>query len=362
MGILRLLLALTVVVGHNLYAFQWVGPGVLMAVKAFFIISGFYMALILSGKYASIPAFYVSRFLRLYPIYFFVLVLSYVGALLAGGVLGPVIDLNIWSQIGKPLALLLKFANISMIGIDLTTFGCVDNGSFYFWDNGCPGKFLNRFILVPQAWSVSIEIAFYAIAPFVVRLSNRHLASLIVACLAIRFAIDFSQLNVNPWHRSVLPLELVYFFLGVAAFRFYQSGRLTNPILAISLIAATPFYYLVENAVGVDRLKENFCWWLYFALLTLALPSLFRLTKNSKLDRNIGELSYPVYISHILIMGTIDTLFGVQGFDTLGKGGWLILNVTSVMLFSWLCIKVIGEPFDRLRHALALRPVSATVL
>ena len=39
---------------------------------------------------------------------------------------------------------------------------------------------------------------------------------------------------------------------------------------------------------------------IYF-LFVLCLPLFFEQTKNNKFDRYIGELSYPVYISHMFI-------------------------------------------------------------
>lgn len=51
MGLIRILLAISVIASHSdaLFGFNFVGGG--LAVQAFFMISGFYMALILSGKY-----------------------------------------------------------------------------------------------------------------------------------------------------------------------------------------------------------------------------------------------------------------------------------------------------------------------
>ena len=67
MGIIRLLLALAVLLAHveNAPAFllRFI-PGSL-AVQCFYIISGFYMALVLNGKYSSKRDFYFNRFLRL---------------------------------------------------------------------------------------------------------------------------------------------------------------------------------------------------------------------------------------------------------------------------------------------------------
>src|ERR1700681_3104577 len=74
MGWMRFLLAMAVVVEHINAVFGTM-PGLLpgtLAVQVFFAISGFYMSLILTGKYRDSKTFYFNRFLRLYPAYFVV--------------------------------------------------------------------------------------------------------------------------------------------------------------------------------------------------------------------------------------------------------------------------------------------------
>jgi peptidoglycan/LPS O-acetylase OafA/YrhL len=78
MGTIRYLLAFSVLITHSKFLGKLMPPGDI-AVQLFFIISGFYMALILNTKYKSHTlAFYKNRFLRLYPIYFFVLIVIFI--------------------------------------------------------------------------------------------------------------------------------------------------------------------------------------------------------------------------------------------------------------------------------------------
>jgi len=78
-GLLRTFLAL-LVVGSHLGAFG----GATFAVKAFFVISGFYMALVIDTRYYALPIadFYASRLLRLLPTYWVVGLLTVVAELL----------------------------------------------------------------------------------------------------------------------------------------------------------------------------------------------------------------------------------------------------------------------------------------
>ena len=69
LGTLRFLLAVAVAGGHSPYGYQFVeGP---TAVEGFFIISGFFITLVLceNPAYLDAPRFYLSRYLRLWPMY-----------------------------------------------------------------------------------------------------------------------------------------------------------------------------------------------------------------------------------------------------------------------------------------------------
>jgi len=88
MGLLRAALAMAVVLGHTLsgrHRLMMIDPAA--AVELFFIISGFYMGLILSEKYVgpkSFKLFITNRLLRLFPTYLLVLVISVLLWLLLG--------------------------------------------------------------------------------------------------------------------------------------------------------------------------------------------------------------------------------------------------------------------------------------
>src|SRR5437879_12743259 len=74
MGYLRTYLALCVVAAHSSPIFPWPAHEGSEVVQIFFIISVFYMAMILSGKYKSTKSFYISRWLRIFGPYYMILI------------------------------------------------------------------------------------------------------------------------------------------------------------------------------------------------------------------------------------------------------------------------------------------------
>ena len=54
----------------------------------------------------------------------------------------------------------------------------------------------------------------------------------------------------------------------------------------------------------------------FFPLFAAALPWLFRLTKENRVDRFIGELSYPLYLTHLLVFQLLRSVGSGDGFAT----------------------------------------------
>jgi peptidoglycan/LPS O-acetylase OafA/YrhL len=75
-----------------------------------------------------------------------------------------------------------------------------------------------------------------------------------------------------------------------------------------------------------------------------AIPILFRQTRAFNADRLIGELSYPVYISHILIIWLVG-----QGNYHTGKAGFLLVSALTIAL-SYALYRWIDVPIDTYRH------------
>ena len=120
MGLIRVILALSVLGVHYHIQPQLGFVGGTVAVKFFYMISGFYMALILERKnnYKSIKSFYVSRYLRLFPIYI-IFAISCVTGNFGNTIYGRNFitdDLPLLTQ------LVVIITNISIIGQDVLFF------------------------------------------------------------------------------------------------------------------------------------------------------------------------------------------------------------------------------------------------
>lgn len=319
MGLLRFLLALTVVLGHSssLFGIQMVGGA--LAVQAFYIISGFYMTLILNEKYvganSSYKLFISNRLLRLFPIYWTILILTILYSVVVmftsnGTDLGSFSYFSIyWNNMGVGTVFYLIFTNIFLFLQDTVMFLSLDttSGSLFFVRNFHDHEpALYNFLMVPQAWTIGVEIAFYLIAPFLVRRKLKVIIPLIAASLLLRaFLYYYLNLKNDPWTYRFFPTELVFFLLGIVAYHIYKKlqhvalKEIHLKLIWFCVIAAT----LLHSFSPIPK-KD----YLYLAGFFICLPFVFILTKKWKKDAYIGELSYPIYISHILILTIVKTL------------------------------------------------------
>ncbi len=349
MGLVRFLLAATVVINHTGPLFGLVFCDAYMAIKVFFIISGFYMSLILSEKYtgpSQCRLFYSNRLLRLLPLYWVVLAISLGVSLFFKYALHTALLLGPWQQWGDRLDLAtivtLVTANITILGQDILFFTHVTGGGNLQFAldavyKATPAWF---FLLIPQAWTVSLELFFYLLAPWLVRRSNACLAVLMAASFAVRVWIYLGDFPFDPWKQRFFPVEFGFFLLGIFAYRLYASlARVSIPRSTLRLIAGLYLGVIVLFQYLPGELgKELFL----YALTVASIPFLFLLTKKSRFDRAIGELSYPIYISHWTIIMLVE-YFG-------GRPHLPVLALTATVLFCLALNRLVTDPLERYRQ------------
>lgn len=307
MGLIRLILAYSVVLGHasDRYFVSLTVPAI--AVQVFYLISGFYISLVLANGYPRRRDFYESRLLRLLPAYWCVLATALVYYSCTANFLPRLAALPV--RVWIPYAV----AQVTLLGIDLSMFTGINGGHLgfvrYYFHSHPP---LHDLLLVPQAWSLGVEIWFYLLAPFVVRRSLRPIAALLGLSLACRLALIHGGLSGDPWNYRFFPNELAIFLLGVLANRWYlrcPAYFARHGAAARILLLADALFLVFFSDLwgGVDRKRIAL-----LLLIGISLPFVFALGKDSRWDRTIGNLSYPVYICHVLILDLWSRLFGLS--------------------------------------------------
>ena len=85
-------------------------------------------------------------------------------------------------------------------------------------------------------------------------------------------------------------------------------------------------------------------WW-QLALITLTVPSLFSATKTNRIDRVIGEMSFPMYMFHFPVLSICRSYHIGEGNIGLGNAAAIGSLFCGIVVF-WL----IDRPIDRWRH------------
>lgn len=348
MGLIRLFLAFAVLMSHADAFDINIIPGQ-VAVQAFFIISGFYMALILAQKYkeCSVFVFYTNRLLRLFPAYLFMLFVS-LGLLYALDV-GIFIYIDKFKKVftnGLFMAVSYLWANIAVMGQEILFLLGIDtaNYSFYWAPNGTASAKAWNYVLIPQAWSLSMELYFYLLAPFILRLRIRWVILLFTLSLCLRLLIVSKGPEYDLFLRRCFPAELCLFLLGsLSYFVFTIFGGCKNKYP----LGLSSWAMVLAVLVFYNEINEKFSLALLAFTMFLSMPFIFNLTKDSRIDRFFGNISYPIYIVHFLIVAIFEEYFEEQYFEDKYP---LFMLLVAVFAASLVVYYAIEAPIDRWRQ------------
>ena len=186
------------------------------AVQCFYIISGFLISYILVERqaYPSVGAFYLNRYLRLYPTYIFVALLTLVAVLLTHR--SNLLSVYQHAPLGAVCVLVLT--NVLLLGQDWIMFLGVHDHALVFTPNFRDSDvYLFEGQLIHPSWTLGVELTFYLIAPFVLA-RRRLIYGLLAASLALRFVFIMHGFGTrDPWSYRFFPTELALFLLGALA-------------------------------------------------------------------------------------------------------------------------------------------------
>lgn len=342
MGAFRLMLAMAVMLAHiaelseagstmmtreNLHIMVWSGH----AVFAFFIISGFYITMILHERYSQLErgilSFYLNRSLRIYPVHLTILALYAAIYLVTNQ---PFFLLGDWPSEATGNHFHALFSNLFLFGVELLPMTDPAN-----WQ-----------LVTGPIWSLSVELYFYLLAPFLVLQRLRWLLLLASVSFALRMVLATAGLAEVPWRYFFFPADMVFFLMGALSYRLSHTPLLAHwrkhrpTQIAVALMVAfsvtTPFLW--DNG-ALDSISA----WLFYSGTAFGVPLLFELTKQWRIDRLLGHLAYPVYLSHMVILALMPPGAALP-YD---KG---VLAVIGTFLLSIALYYGVDRPVESIRH------------
>lgn len=308
-------------------------PGGFVGVDVFLVISGYLIARILIQKReqtdyqlgAALRYFYISRFKRIAPAYFAMLVLV---SLLAGVLLLPQ-DLTIYKK-----------------GLNQAAWFHSNSYFASFGDYFAPASHEQPLL---HTWSLAVEIQFYLLAPFFVLLLPVRALRWVMGLLLVVFtALAQYRLNVLGIEQATyysLYARLPEFFTGalVALFPFsVRRGGWHATVGLVLVLAAAVAQPLLGRFPGVPALLPT-----VGAALILLHPSkgIAQRLLGCRPMVWLGELSYSLYLWHWPILALLRYYTGDQVLDM----PFSVLFIALTLLMATLSFLWVETPL-RARH------------
>ena len=210
-----------------------------------------------------------------------------------------------------------------------------------------------RPLIMPHAWTLSCELCFYAIAPWLVRWRTSLLVLVVVFAVAMINTLHWWV----PTSRAELlldyafPFQIGFFVLGLLGYRLMRakvawvSGR-------SGLILSGALFLMVVLFQWFVSLSYRGGMTVIFVAACLGVPALFRLTSKWRWDRLLGELSYPVYLIHILVIRWMScTPVRRHLGEPFYQSAWY--SVTAMFLATlaaWLLVRFVDARINKVRQ------------
>jgi len=273
-GSWRFFLAFLVVISH-LWKDMIGGPAA-YAVWGFFILSGYLMTLVLNEKYGAhfkgLKRYAFNRFLRIYPLYWLASILGFLALLILPS--KGIVPSTLNPGFNLPQSLAEYWHNLTLVLVPI--FG----GSNF---------------LVPVSGALATELAAYILMPFIAFSRLAAFLGLILSLFAnikLGLTIDDFALNFATRYSSFLSCYVAFAFGSLTYHYKNYFNHLKMPFLSMAI-------WIAHCMLGI---KFNLYPWVYGLYVAMPISSwvIISLTelKTGKIDRFLGDLSYPIYLFH----------------------------------------------------------------
>lgn len=330
------------------------------AVVLFFVLSGFLITYLLLVEIertdnVSIRDFYIRRTLRIWPLYYFVM--------LIGFFLVPVVikltnfdgyyvsvSLNFWR---KFLLYLFFLPNITLV------LGYMPVG-------------------ISHLWTIGVEEYFYLLWPQLIKRVRKNILPAIFGILIVRlglitlFFFWFRQDVFRPGWLDFLILAANQFTFeamamgGLLAYVYYHQKErilriLYHPIMAYSLVILLALNMVVESTIfnhHIPFFGSFIVAGLYATLiLNISTNPGFPLKLEHPAFSHLGKLSYGIYMYHVVVIYFVMIAFDMRGF----RNDTLLFNVilhtvviVITLIVSHYSYRYFEKPFLRLKERFAV--------
>lgn len=312
-----------------------------LAVDFFFLLSGFVIGYAYDDRWGklTIGGFLRRRFERLQPLVVLGMTLGAIGFYFTDSTIWPLIHtVLVW----KLIVVMLIGYTILPIPLSMDIRG---------WEEMHP--------LNSVGWSLFFEyIANILYAVGLRKLSNKALACFVVlsAAVLVHFAVTNSNGDVtggwtlNAEHMRVGIIRTIFpFFAGLLLSRIAKPVYIKNAFVWCSLLlAAVLFMPRIGGAehLWMNGLYESFCIIIVFpAIVYIGAGGVLRTKSASAVCSFLGTLSYPLYMTHyVLVYFYVAWISNHSGVTLWQALPYALLTFSGAIVLAYASLKLYDEP------------------
>jgi peptidoglycan/LPS O-acetylase OafA/YrhL len=344
---LRCFAIIYVVVSHlalipqpNLAIPEWIATFIInggdAGVSLFFVLSAFSLSYSMdarSGEAMLTRKFYIRRFFRIVPLFYFMMLVYWIRDAVAFGILHPL------SEVLINASLLFNLIPACIAG--------------FVW----------------ASWTIGVMALLYLLFPSIHRCTRNLpaalallLASVLIACGWFFFVVNYGEATgylsgdqINFVWRFGFLQNLPVFICGVVTYRLFfdyciKMNQKARQICGLIFIMSFLFLYafllteLMQNTLWEKHILHGLC----FSLLVLGLGlKPFRILVNTN-TVYLGKTSYSLYLLHPILIFTIipvyRRLYGFMSMDISGYLSSLLITLVLLTVIAIISYKYIERP------------------
>ncbi|CAK8724911.1 hypothetical protein KKHLCK_15340 [Candidatus Electrothrix laxa] len=331
-GYYRFVLATFVLISHLDFSLQGFNIGV-ASVVSFYMLAGYVVCNLLNNVFTPprrtiYIRFYIERVLRIYPQYFFVVILTVLFAFFSGRL-----------PYQENFYILLK--NILIVPVNYFMFIDIS----FFTEK--------QYAVVPIAWSLGLELQAYILLPFIVFYKNIRAVSSVIS-LMVFIAACFGLLHTDYYGYRLLPGVLFIFNVGVSlalAANFPDKMSKFDKYFPAILYVLSICLAVILGLFGKVHIPHS------IQVIIGILISIPIITYLSSFDEKVifnsfmGDLSYGIFLSHYLAIWIVQ--FSLEVDRGASPYTFSLLVFLISLLISIVGITGIERFFKKGRHSMA---------
>lgn len=285
-----------------------------IGVVLFFYISGFVIPFsLLRYRNRNITCFGISRFFRLYPLY--------------------------WLSIALVLLILRPSINLTQVLANVTMFQ----------------KFVGIEDLLGVYWTLQIELVFYIICAFLFKLKllkkEKTAFWAVYISLGTAFVLALLRYVLVLKLPVALPLSLAVMFMGYLWGKFLRGeGNIEKRKLAKLAVIFVGSLYITTYLAYNHDFGFGETWYRYFATYSAGTVLFFSLTTFFKIKSRVfiflGKISFSIYLLHSIILQIVSVVFHPQITSGIEALLWYGGAATASILLSIVTYYLVEKPFQ----------------